>query len=292
MRCIIECHNKCKKKFQKKKGIEEEIFINMKEELSKSLDNVSKTLNGIKKWDALFNPEEENEENESNEEEFKLNKININDKEYNNNTYLWLLNYYNCERYIESRGCLIFFFICGIFFCLNQLIGVQAGIIVLNAIFKEIVDEIKLALKHTPRKYNFYENLEIVSYKSVPEIDVGMTFCFLGTIFLKNYKYYLSNIFQLLVLICFILLFSLFDFHIGNELSNNYIPIEMTVLVFAYIILTILIGASSMIGLREFFNLYKNFYKKNCCNFSKYLCTPYLIFSFYGKCQKKEKKKK
>ena len=64
--------------------------------------------------------------------------------------YFWLLSSYNCEKYIESRGYLIFFFICGIFFCLSQLIGVQAGIIILNAIFKEIVDEIKLALKDTP----------------------------------------------------------------------------------------------------------------------------------------------
>ena len=102
----------------------------------------------------------------------------------------------------------------------------------------------------------------------------------------------MSNIFQLLALIGFILLFWLFNFHIGNELSYNYIQIEITVSVFAYIILTILIRASSMIGLKEFFNLYKNFYKNKCCNFSKYLCTLYLINSLIGKCKKKQKKEK
>ena len=119
-----------------------------------------------------------------------------------------------------------------------------------------------------------------------------MTCCFLGTMFLKNYEYYMSNIFQLLALLCFILLFWLFDVHNGSELSYNYIQIEITVLIFSYLILNILVGASSIIGLKEFFNLYKNFYKKNCCNLNKYLCTQYLLSSLAIKCLKKNKKEK
>ena len=195
------------------------------------------------------------------------------------------------EKCIESKGCIIFFFICGLLFCFCHLIGVQAGIIILNALFKEIIDEIKLSLNDTPRKYNFYENLEIASYKSVPEIDVGMTFCFLGTIFLKNYKYYMSIIFQFFSLVSFILLFCLFDFHSGNELSSNYIQIEITVLIFSYIILSILVGATSIIGLKEFFNVYKNFYKKKCYNLSIFLCSQYFYAFIVVKCCKEKKEK-
>ena len=272
---------------KKKQSNEKENFKDIKEKLNDSLKNVSETLKDINDWDALFYPEEESG---LKDEEFKLNKINKDDPKYNNISYFWLLT--PSEKCIESKGCIIFFFICGILFCFCQLIGVQAGIVILNALFKEIIDEIKLGLKDIPRKYNFYENLEIASYKSVPEIDVGMTCCFLGTIFLKNYEYYMSNIFQLLALLCFILLFWLFDFHSGSELSYNYIQIEITVLIFSYLILNILVGASSIIGLKEFFNLYKNFYKKNCCNLNKYLCTQYLLSSLAIKCLKKKKKEK
>ena len=269
MGCISECLEKIKKK----RNNENKNFKDMKEKLNDSLKNVSETIKDINDWDTLFNPEEENK---LLEEEYKLNIINKDSPKYNDISCFWFLNL--SEKCIQSRGCIIFFFICGILFCFSHLIGVQAGIIILNALFKEIIDEIKLGLNDTPRKYNFYQNLEIASYRSVPEIDVGMTFCFLGTIFLKNYEYYMSNIFQLLALVSFILLFCLFDFHRGNELSNNYIQIEITVLIISYIILSILVGASSIIGLKEFFNLYKNFYKNKCCNISKYLCTKYLCF--------------
>ena len=40
------------------------------------------------------------------------------------------------------------YFICGWFFCFFQLIGVQAGMIILNAIFNEIVYEISDFLYH------------------------------------------------------------------------------------------------------------------------------------------------
>ena len=119
-----------------------------------------------------------------------------------------------------------------------------------------------------------------------------MTFCFLGTLFLKNYNYYISNFLHILATVGFILLFYLFDFHKGKELLNNYSNIELTVLIFAYILLTIIIGATSIIGLKEFMNIYKNFYKKRF-NISQILCSHYcLIFivtKIYSCCKKKNK---
>ena len=78
-------------------------------------------------------------------------------------------------------------------FCIIQLIGVQASIIILNSIFNEIVDEFKLWLSNTPRKYSFYENLEINSYRELPEIDVAMITSSIGIIFLRNYGFICSN---------------------------------------------------------------------------------------------------
>ena len=64
------------------------------------------------------------------------------------------------------------------------------------------------------------------------------------------------------------------------------------VLIFAYIVLTIIIGATSIIGLKEFMNIYKNFYKKRF-NISQILCSHYcLIFivtKIYSCCKKKNK---
>ena len=121
-----------------------------------------------------------------------------------------------------------------------------------------------------------------------------MTFCFLGTIYLKNYQYYWSNIVQLLAIFGFILLFCLFDFHKGNELKENYILLEFAVLVFSYIILTIFVGFTSMLGLKEFFNLYKIFYKKYF-SVSTYICSPYPIFAWIVKisscCEKRNNEK-
>ena len=81
MGCICKCHDKCIQKCKKKKSNENQIFEDMKKKLKYSLNNVYKTLNGINDWDTLFNPEEETG---LKEEEFKLNKININDQKYNN----------------------------------------------------------------------------------------------------------------------------------------------------------------------------------------------------------------
>ena len=90
-----------------------------------------------------------------------------------------------------------------------------------------------------------------------------MTLCFLGTSFLKKYEYYWSNIFQFISLLVFLLLFLLFDFHTGEELSKNYTSLEIAVLVISYIFLCASVGASSSIALGEFVKLYKYFYQRH-----------------------------
>ena len=290
MGCICKCHERYKKKYMQKEINNDKNFVDMRIEINGSLKNVFQTLNDTETWDDFFNPPEKML---LVDKKFKLNEINIDDAKFKHISYLKLLCSYNCEKILESHCANLIFFICGIFFCLVQLIGVQAGIIIINALSKEILDDIKLSARHIPRKYNFYENLEISTYKSIPDIDVGMTFCFLGTIFLKNNDYYLSFIFYLLNSIGFTLLFWLFEFHTGKELLNSYFQIELAALIFSYIILTILVGITSIIGLKEFMNIYKYFYKKHF-NLSKLLCCSNLIqciiLKFKSCCQNKDKK--
>ena len=158
MGCIFKCHEKCKNKYMQKEDQEHKDFEKVKKEINESMINIHETLEGIEDWDSFFHS---NEKIWFDDEKIKLNKIDIDSPKYNKISYLKLLSSYNCEKMMESRCVLIFFFICGIFSCLVQLIGVQAGIIIINSIFKEIVDEIKLLSRDIPRKYNFYENLEI-----------------------------------------------------------------------------------------------------------------------------------
>lgn len=189
----------------------------------------------------------------------------------------------NCKKLNNYKYCLFFCLLSGILFCLSQLICVQLGIIILNALFNEIVDEFRLLADNINKKeYNFYEKLEIASYKSIPEIDVGIFWSFIGIIFLKKYGFNWGNIFQFFSLVGFILLFLLFDFQIDDKLSNNYTQMEFAVLIISYIFSSITVGASSMIALKQFSSLYFNFYKKNFdlfkyINIFYWLC--YLLFS-------------
>ena len=82
---------------------------------------------------------------------------------------------------------LVFFKFLGVLFCLFQLIAVQTGIIILNALFNEIIDGIILYNFDKPRQNHFYEYIEISSYKEMPEIDVGMVTSSLGIIVIKNW---------------------------------------------------------------------------------------------------------
>ena len=240
---MSEFHDWCWDLYNEGEDKDKQKFISMKKGFNDSLNDINSTLDTIDGWQSLFDPEDE-----------LLNKweliLNPDDK-YSNN-----------EGNFKIKKCsLTIYFICGWFFCFFQLIGVQAGMIILNAIFNEIVDEIMLYRTEIQRESNFYQNIEIASYKSVPEIDFGLTFCVLGTSFLKKYGYYWSNIFQLLSLIGFLLLFLLFDFHINEELSKNYTSLEMAVLIIMYIFLCIFVGASSNVAFKVFFDSYKVYYK-------------------------------
>lgn len=238
MGCCIKLHDHCWNLYNERKEKELEAFEEMKKGFNTSIDEIKNTMKEIKDWESLLNPKYKYEEENI---DIRQSIVNISSK---------------------IKICYILYLIYGIFFCLINFIGVQIGLIIINSIFKELVDELKFYLKSIPRKYNFYENIEIISYKAVPEIDVGMFFSFLGIITLKKCEFILSNIFQVLALGCFVILFLLFDFHTGDELWNNYTKMEITVLIMFYILLCVFIGASSCISLKEFFNIYKKFFRK------------------------------
>lgn len=240
MGCCNQLHDYCWKLYKDRKDKESNSFSKMKEGFTSSMDNIKTTMQNIEDWEELLNPIDDSEEE------------NINEQQSNE------------QKDSNIKGCYILSFIIGLFFCLINFIGVQIGLIVINAIFKEIIDELKLWLNKIPRHYNFYENIEIAAYKSVPEIDVGMFFSFLGLITLKKCEFIISNlIFHFLSMGCFIILFLLFDFHTGDELLSNYTKMETTILIVFYILLCIFIGASSFISLKEFFNVYKVYYRNN-----------------------------
>ena len=252
---------------------EDDYFEPMIEGLKNSLDNIKNSLKSINDWDELLNLNSEEEfykdiidEKDTNQLSINLNNSRIIPYEFYREPQIkdfytfWSQTF---DQLNNNKCCLIFCFICGFLFLTIQLIGVQLGIIILNALFDEIVDEFRLSGNDiTKKEYNFYEKLEIASYKSIPEIDVGMFWSFLGLFALKKYGFNWSNIFQVLSLIGFILLFLLFDFQTEDKLSTNYTKIECLVLLFSYTILSITVGASSTIALKQYFNIYLTFYKK------------------------------
>ena len=213
-------------------------YYDIKTGLKESMININKTLDNIKNWDELINLKEESIEDNIIKRSKTIKR-----------------NYSDCCQYL----CIF----CGALSVLFQLITVQGCIIILNSLFDEIVEEFKLWLNNTKRVHNFYEHIEINSYKELPEIDVGMITSSVGIIFLKNSGFICSNItFQLLSLIWLLLLFLLFDFHSDNKLLENYTRLEIVVLVLSYIGLSFLVGCSSTIGLKEFTDKYFFVYKK------------------------------
>ena len=202
----------------------------VKNGLVDSVVYINETLKNIKDWDELMDLKKESkEENEENE-----------------------------EKSIEEP-CIdnIFIFISfGVVFCIINLIGVQTSIIILNSLFNELVEEFKLWLNGTPRKYNFYQRIEINTYRNLPEINVVMITSSIGIIFLKNFGFYCSIItLQLISSVSFFLIFLLFEFHKNDQLLENYTRLEMVVLVLAYILLSFIVGCSSTISLKEYFNI-------------------------------------
>ena len=188
----------------------EENFEKIKTGLQNSIGEINTTLKSINNWDELFSLNTEDDFDIDNKEYDKYMYPKKNKakstlyREYVDFYSFWS---YNCGRCSDSKRCSFFLLICGFFFCLIQLIGVQLGIIILNALFNEIVDEFQyLAGEESLKKeYNFYEKIEIASYKSIPEVDVGMFWSFIGIIVLKKYGFGWSNIFQFLSSIGFLL---------------------------------------------------------------------------------------
>lgn len=264
---------------------EKNYLSEIKDGLKTSINDINETLKPIEDFDQLLNLNNElplyddetenliNKDNQSNQKNYqtlstlgRTESIIINNipRRSDTNEHLKFKDYWKsvCSYCNDSQKCLNFCFICGCFFCIFQLIGVQEGIIILNALFNEIVDEIKLS-RHIPKEYDFYQKIEIASYKSLPEIDVGMFWSFVGIMFLKKYGFIKSNIFQVLSCISLALLFTLFEFHEKDNLSIYYNRMQTTVLVISYIILCFLVGASSNIGIKQLHNLYIYFYQKH-----------------------------
>ena len=230
----------CNKSYKKRKLNEVRNFQNIKRGLKEYMFNVNRTLNEIEDWEELMSLKEEQTENK------KLAKTKTIKEEYKDRKK---------KKYYEFLG---------IFFCIFHLIGVQASIIILNSLFSEIVDEFELWINKTPREYNFYEYLEINSYKVLTEIDVAMITSSVGIICLRSFGFYCSNItFQLLSMILFLLLFLLFDFHIGDELLNNYSQLEFLIIILSYIFLSIIVGCFSAIALKEYFDMFTGVFSKD-----------------------------
>ena len=222
---------------QSKKEKEEDFFQKIKTGLGNSMEEIAYTLNYVDNWNELLNLK-----GESYKEKKEFMDRNTIKPEYE-----------DCQR------CFIFL---GVIFCIFDLIGIQEGIIILNALFDEIKDEIFLLATDTPRKYNFYEHLEIASYKTIPEIDVAMVTCTFGIMFLKKFGFYCTDLtFQLLSSIGFLGLFLMFDFHTDEELVENYTTTEIVVLATSYLLFSCFIGCVSTIALKEFWDLYAIFKK-------------------------------
>ena len=235
--CFEKLLDKCKNANKVRKEEEQKHFDKVRTGLTESMISIGRVTEDVKDWDELMNIKEVSLDSN------KLRKSKSIKPELK-----------------SKRG---WFDLFGFFFCLSHLIGIQAAIIILNSLFSEIVDEFQLWLSNTPREYNFYQKLEINTYRELPEIDVGMVTSSIGIVILKNIGFKKTNsIFQLISSILFALLFILFNFHIGDQLLENYNRIEMLVLVLSYIILSFLVGCSSTIALKQYFDLNYDIYYK------------------------------
>ena len=226
-----------KNKEDAKKEDEDPRLIKVKNGLKKSMISINETLEKINEWDKLLELKRESkgENGETEEKSFRKKCI--------DNIYIFITF--------------------GVIFCVVNLIGVQASIIILNSLFNELVEEFKLWLNKTPRKFNFYQRLEINTYRDLPEIDVVMITSSIGIIFLKNFGFYCSIItLQLLSSVSFFLIFLLFEFHKGEQLLENYTRLEIVVLILAYVLLSFIVGCSSTIALKEYFTIDAKVFEK------------------------------
>ena len=168
MGCLNALYKSIWEKENSRKNREKEYFFLMKKGLKESLNDIHDVFRPINDWEELMelNPDDELEEDNAQSKILKKSKTNF-------RTEISCCSRI-CKTLNRSICCLILFFICGWIFCLMQLIGIQAGIIILNALFGEIVDEFKFLGKDFQKDYNIYERIEIATYKSIPEIDVWM----------------------------------------------------------------------------------------------------------------------
>ena len=224
----------CKKSERKRRINQYRYFDRIKYGLNESMHKINETFDNIEGWDELIELKENSFE-KSAKKKFK---------EYHAEL---------CHK--------IFVQIIGIIFCLIHLIGIQTGIILLNALFDEIRDEILFSIGNTHKKYDFYHNIEIISYKDFPEIDVIMITSSVGIMLLKHSGFICSNIiFQLSSSVWLLLLFLLFDFQKKNQLSKYYTNLERLVLCLSYIFLSILVGCSSSLALKEYWDILSKVY--------------------------------
>ena len=107
-KCLNYLFNKCDKAYAKRKIEEQNYYDTIKIGLNKSMLKIEERLSKINNWDELMNLDEEPDEN------------------------LLLRSKTIKQEHKENKIC---FYIFGLFFCLIQLIGVQAGIIILNSLF-------------------------------------------------------------------------------------------------------------------------------------------------------------
>ena len=235
--CFFKLITNCEKSFKDRKQEQINNFKTIKEGFKESIKNFDNTLELIQDWDQLMNLKDKDPESQK------------------------LMRNKTIKEELKRKAD--FFLLLGLIFCIVQLMGVQLGIIILEALFSEILDEIKLWVSETPRKHNFYEKIQINSYKNLPEVDVGMVTSSIGIMVLKQIGFKASNsIFQLISSIIFGLLLFLFYFHTGDKLLENYTRLEITVLILSYIILSILVGCSSTIALKEYFQVNSKVFNK------------------------------
>ena len=174
----------------------------------------------------FLNKLDENEEKEE-EEYFTKAKSKLNEdlvlipnklekiktfKKYKDLNYEYENNNKKIDKKNHSECFLVFAnIICGLFFPLFQLIGVQEQLIVLNSLLNELIEEFRLAIKDTPRQYNFYEVIKICSFKEIPNMEISILTSFIGIAAMKNLGYFWTNFcFQLLPGLMFFFIFLLF----------------------------------------------------------------------------------
>ena len=228
--------DKWEKASKERKLDEMQHFLYIQKGLKESMANISHSLNCFDNWDELLSLKEDES---ADEKKLKRTK-----------TYK-----HKCDTFK------FYFDLFGIIFTLFHLIWVQAFIIILNALFSEIVDEFKLLANSTSKDFNFYEKIQIKSYRELTEVDVVKITSSIGIVFLRNYGFYCSSItFQLISCVYVFLLFLLFVFHKAQHLSENYTVLELLVLILSYIFLSFTVGCISTLSLKEYFSIYSGVY--------------------------------